>query len=498
MQMRPAGAFSRHVMRSIQHGRYTVTMTFRTVFTVMLIALVVLPTGCTTAPKIKDPRTELQDVNALPQNHLAAMRMLDAEPNDRAYLEQLHGLIWRPGYTPQVRMAALERLEERDLPGLKVTIRQRFPNLVAWEWLKQLAGVIADRGWIDLTPALVSSWARPTVFTQDETERPEYQALARLHGDERVGDMVFDLFVESRSVAQHGLRTRCWALLHRLGQRERLLDLVANAEIHPEDAMMMDLRAGVVDLGILPRNREEILWLRQLRMPARETFWAQATEAVQGMDARRRASLELRDLPVVVSAAMHEPDLLRASEAELYARLDSQLRGRKHHDARSNYNNMRNTAERLYAHRESLTWGDLAAMLLALRAFQTPEMVSHLFDYAERDRLDKTTEYGGILSLDDSGRFILQEFPPRQRRNDNTFMAPQEMFDAGYTGLFHFHYHAQKHRNVEYASPGFGDFRNANETLTNNLVFTFIDQNTLNMDFYRHGGVVVDLGEIKK
>ncbi|HRP64013.1 MAG TPA: hypothetical protein PK400_12005, partial [Phycisphaerales bacterium] len=182
-------------------------MTPRTVFTVMLLAFIVLPTGCTTAPKIKDPRAELQDVNAVPQNHLAAMRMLDAEPNDRAYLEQLHGLIWRPGYTPQVRMAALERLEERDLPGLKVTIRQRFPNLVAWEWLKQLAGVIADRGWIDLTPALVSSWARPTVFTQDETERPEYQALARLHGDERVGDMVFDLFVESRSVAQHGPRT---------------------------------------------------------------------------------------------------------------------------------------------------------------------------------------------------------------------------------------------------------------------------------------------------
>ena len=70
------------------------------------------------------------------------------------------------------------------------------------------------------------------------------------------------------------------------------------------------------------------------------------------------------------------------------------------------------------------------------------------------------------------------------------------MLDAGYTGLFHFHNHAQKHRNGMHAGPGGGDMAYADNTRANCLVLTFVDEQTLNVDYYRHDDVLVDLGVI--
>ncbi|MEE2819531.1 MAG: hypothetical protein VX615_02855, partial [Planctomycetota bacterium] len=77
---------------------------------------------------------------------------------------------------------------------------------------------------------------------------------------------------------------------------------------------------------------------------------------------------------------------------------------------------------------------------------------------------------------------------------DRRFNASQQMFDAGYTALFHFHYHAQKYRNGDHAGPGLGDKNYADSTRANCIVLTFVNEDEVNVDFYRHGGVVVDLG----
>ena len=115
----------------------------------------------------------------------------------------------------------------------------------------------------------------------------------------------------------------------------------------------------------------------------------------------------------------------------------------------------------------------IAAMLMVMRSMRVPEVVAHLFDYAERDRIDETTEYGGVIDLDERNRFEIHEFPPRIRTHDRQFNASQEMFDAGYTAVFHFHFHAQEHRNAAHAGPGLGDDRYADATRANCLVFTF-------------------------
>ena len=282
-------------------------------------------------------------------------------------------------------------------------------------------------------------------------------------------------------------------------ERDRLVALLREGTIHPDDAFLRDLRAGVLELGLVPHNREEILWLRTLRMPEHAAFWAAAVEALAEVDSARRGTMALRDLPVAVSAKSHRPVLLALSDRELLRVVTGVVRGRRHYAQGSNIEGFAGRgSEDLATHLDRLTWGDAAAMVIALEALAVPEVVVHLFDYADRDHLDETTEYGGIIRLDAQGRFEVVEFPPRVRHHDRRFNAPQAMFDASYTAIFHFHFHAQAHVNRKYAGPGFGDSNYADNTRANCLVLTFIDRDTLNVDYYRHDRVVVDLGTITR
>lgn len=81
---------------------------------------------------------------------------------------------------------------------------------------------------------------------------------------------------------------------------------------------------------------------------------------------------------------------------------------------------------------------------------------------------------------------------------DDRYLASSKLFKDGYTALYHFHNHAQKYRNERYAGPHLGDFEYADETGVNGLVFTFVDEETLNVDFYREDSFVVDLGTITR
>ena len=461
---------------------------------VFVIAAVIV-TGCTSPLPVEDPMWTLREPQEGPRRLLGAMIQLDEAPDD-AYLDALTEMMWKPGFIVGTRHAAFDRLLEYDEAGLKKTIRRRLPSLGARLWQEHLCTLIVEHGWIDLSPALVSAWARRIPYV-DDFERIEYESLVALYGSRQgVVDAVFELLVESRSGP---LRTRCWGLLFRLGYRERLITLLRDEAVDPDDLMLVDLRAAALDLGVVPRNREEILWVRKLRGPERAEFWSQATTAVQSLPQSLKLSLELRDLPIVVAAFVNKPDLLDADKQVLYERLAESLKGKPKHIDTRRYEGFPGAYDQfLAAHRNTLTWGDLAAMTLAMRAASVPEVAAHLFDYAERDRLDKTTEYGGVISLDRQGRFEVLEFLPRFRTADNRFVASQRMMDAAYTAVFHFHFHAQKHRNGRFSAPGIGDLNYAENLRANCLVFTFIDKDTLAMDFYRHSRVIVDLGEIAR
>ena len=454
--------------------------------------------GCSSnSKKDANPVETLNTPTVTTSDHIKAIDEAEGSMDDPEVVASLYRVLWKPGYSITVREAALVKLEQHDLDGLKKSIRQNLPREDSWGWLTRVCEIIAERGWVDLSPALVSSWARPTVYVKCHMERPEYKALAQLHGSENVTEVVFTMYVESKGAVNSGLRSRCWDLLHRLGQRERLVAMLESTNVPEDDALLLDLRAGAVDLGIVPMNKEEILWLRKLREPKRAEFWSRAVTVVQTLPPQRKAEVELRDLPIIVSASLYDTELLNMTRDELYARVDAYLREQKHYIQESNYDGFAGS-QRLYEYKDSLTWGDLAAMLIAVRALQVQPVVDHMFRYADRDMEDTSTEFGGVIALDSKDRFEILEFPPMVRERDNKYVSSQAMLDAGYTAIFHFHLHAQKHRNADYAGPGFGDINYADNTRANCLVFTFINEKSLNVDYYRHDRVVVDLGLIAR
>ncbi|MHC5113687.1 MAG: hypothetical protein ACYTGP_04580 [Planctomycetota bacterium] len=463
------------------------------------LLLLALP-ACSTTPIVEDPVAVLRDPAAGPRRHLVAIDMLKPlAPGDDDGWSALAGTVWRPGYRPRVRTAAIDVLRDDDAETLRKLLDRRLPRIEDWSALEVTCERVAQLGWVDLAPALVRSWARAVPGIPDR-RRPEYVALASLlGGEEQVEPYLLETFLATRSVAEQGLRTRCWELLHRLGHREALRRMLAETEPEPGDVFMLDLVRGARELSVVPHNREEVLWLRSLYMPERAAFLAETRAALAALPADRRRDLEIRHLPVVVACARHRPDLLDTDPATLHARLEARLRGGRFHAHEWNSGDAGQDARRpLERWRDELTFGDLLTFALVLEALDEPSVVTTLYAMAERDRLDDTTEYGGLVSLDDAGRFRIVEFSPKLRAGDRKFHASQAMLDAAYTALLHFHFHVQRYANREFAGPGPGDLLYAERLRANCLVLTFTGRDALNVDFYRHGPVVVDFGEIRR
>ncbi len=466
----------------------------------LALLLLFIVSACSSTPVIENPAVELDNPANRANRHRAAIDLLRTREMTEEETKVVRGVLYRDGFVVETREYALNFLAEREPQLLHETIDFHLPNMEARLWRERLCRIIAERGWTDLTPALVRAWAWPIPGWRDSMyERPEYLALASLHGEDGVMDQVYEILITYDSVAYQGLRSACWYILHDLGERDRLIALLNQTEVDEDDAFLADLRAAAVELGIVAGNREEILWIRKLREPDRRAFWNDAASIVARLPEARRGDLELRDLSILRAIARHEPDLLAKSEVDLYEMVAGHIRGQDLHRPGADASGFAaQTSEALASHREELTWGDLAAMLMVVRSIRVPEVASHLFDYAERDRIDESTEYGGVIDLDAQNRFEILEFQPRQRTHDRQFNATQEMFDAGYSAVFHFHFHAQEHRNSEHAGPGLGDDRYANATRANCLVFTIIDRDTMYIDFYRHDQVIVDLGEVTR
>jgi hypothetical protein len=427
------------------------------------------------------------------------MQVLDADPANEEYRRALRRIVIQPGWSVGLRREAWDRLVTNDPEGLKEALSLSLPKMEAFEWRREVCQRMADAGWVDMTPTLVRALAVPLPLWIPKLEdRPEYLALMRLHGD-RISDVLYDLFLAADPIKESNLRARCWELLIITGQRERLVTLLADDSKATSDTLVIDMRASARDLSIIPSNREEILWIRSLRTPQHRSFWNEAAAAVAKMPQATRTTLAPKDIPVVVAAARHQPSLLARSREELLSELSALLSGPDTMRYTANFEGYgTRAAETIGAHAGALTWGDLAAIATLRQGMQVPQVRRHLFDYADRDLADRTTEYGGIIRLDAEGRFEVVEFPPRIRGSDVRFEASQEMFDAGYVALSHFHYHAQAYENHRYCGPHIGDFTYADATGVNGLVMTFVSRNRMNVDYYRKGRVVVDLGVIER
>lgn len=481
---------------------------------VAALLLTLLP-GCASGPPA-DPLKSLNTVGR--SDHVAAIEALCAqEPLSTEASRTMRRVLVAPGYNIQAREAAFNCLAQRDRQGLIESLQIGIGRMENYEFRRWILQQIGRHGWKDFTVVVVNSWAAAVpVWGSNDLERPEYQAMRQLYGpraadgapvaqgrgdgtDAAVVDALFGVLMDAHPINQSALRARTWELLMRLGQRERLHELVTRTAYRPDDVMLRDIRQLMMDLGILPETREELLWLAKLRQTATPAYWQMAGEALKQLPEEERRKFELRGVAVAIAASRHKPELLTRTREELYEQLVALLKARQAGRYTANFEGFgEGYTEALGINRDKLTWIDLAAMLLAIDMTNNPQVRKVLFDVGDRDQQDRRTEYGGVIRITDTGAYEVLEVPPRVTGSDLRYEVPQEAFDVGYTALFHFHFHAQSYDNRAYAGPHLGDFAYANSTRANCLVFSFVNRNALDLDFYRHGPIVVDLGLVTR
>ena len=462
------------------------------------LAAAALLWGCAVRPI--DPVAALNGAGTPEQQAMAIEQLGTKASLDEEERRALRRTSFAPAVSLGTRQAAFDLMVRMDRDGLRTALETNIVRMESFEYRRWVLEEIGRRGMKDFTNVVVNSWAGPVpVWGPDERKRPEYEALAALYGPDKVADALFAVMNDANPARQAGLRARAWELLMRIGERDRLKQLVTQAAIRPDDAMLRDIKQLVQEVGILPETREELLWLAKLRQEASPAYWKMAGDALRKVPEAATRDFELRGIPVVIAAQRYAPELLGRTREELYDDLLPRLRARgaaKHSANFTGWDTGASHSENLGTQRDEVRWIDLLACEMALRMADDPSVRARLFDIADRDLQDRRTEYGGVVRLDDSGAWQVVEVRPRVTGSDTRFEAPQELFDQGYTALFHFHMHAQEFENGSYAGPHMGDFAYAGSTRANCLVFTFVRRDTMNADFYRHGPVVVDLGTV--
>lgn len=476
--------------------------------------------GCRSDPKIDaDALTAARDPRlSTPQRAAAVERAWqDAQAgrtNRTAVRGDLKDVAWSVDLPPPVRLAALRAVIEDQDPALEPDSRSMLRLMLPREPAPEVTAYLADqarlKGWTDATPALVRSLSRPRAGERIDA-RPEHRALAALHPDRSVTELVYDVFrnpPDAKTLAvvtPDRVRADAWDLLARLdptGQARAALLSSPDAATDPSLELM---RTAQRDLRVLPLTGDEYLWLVSLASPtsrASRAWWAETAAVVAQLDAGRVGKLQLRHLEPIRLAARLTPDRLARSRDELLSQVEIRLADRP---VRTRARGVRDagapTPERLAAWRDRLSWGDLVTILAIDDALRDPAVRASLLAQRDLDQADTRAEYGGLLRGDAPGDrpFAAVLYPPREgeRAGDREFVAPPDMLEQGDLALAHYHFHAQSIQNAEYASPSPPDFAYAARFGRTCLVITSIASTTLSADYLQPDGVVLDLGDVR-
>lgn len=433
--------------------------------------------------------------------------------------EAIKRVVW--GANPeQVRLHALRTLAgdetEVGLADTESLMGFLLPTEGNLRVLAFIGETVASRGWVDVTPALIRSYARPTAMV-DDADRAERGAIERLHSGKSVEEVAFEVFLyRPGSAGEQGLaldraekaRLAAWDLLGRLDpEGSARVKLMSGGVGSGSADPTLDVLRAAAGLGVVPVTSSELEWVRGVfasQAAEDRAWWAQVTSAVEKLGEEQRVGLRVRHLEPVRWAAAHQPDLLVMGRAELLSDLKGRLSGRKVYRREREGQGFGMGEPETIEHWESrLSWGDMLAIRVIDQAMEHPAVANALFAQAEEDRRDTSTEHGGVLSMVATGageESAVYPFPPRasQRFGDRRFVASDDMFRSSGRSLAHYHFHVQEARNRAYAGPGEGDMEYARAHGRNCLVLTSVQDDVMNVDYYQSNGAVVDLGELRR
>jgi hypothetical protein len=442
-------------------------------------------------------------------------------------------VLWKSAAPDVLRQRAWELLltdtSEAGLADTQKFLSLRLPTESQWRIVKAYCESIVSRasdpGWRTVTASLVRSYARKVPAPPDD-QRPERDALLATHPGSDLTSVVFDVFVHPSEngapkypddSAQRS-REAAWDLLGRLdpdGSRRAVLASGATSN----DPAIRDINRCAHDLGVVPITGSELNWMRGLmddKDRRNAAWWTETSSAVGRLGPEQRRGLRLRHLEPLRWATANKPEWVRAPREQLYAELTRRLEGRRiwlNTEGSIGMDGKSHEMPRDWAN--ELTWGDLLSILVIDEAIHHPGMPAELFAQAFADQADTTTEYGGLLWSADqggvvpgsargaksqpaAGAFAVRSYQPRptERKDDRTFIAPEEMFTDSARAIAHYHFHVQSPNNSDYAGPGRGDLDYATMHGRNCVVFTSVREGVMDADYYQSNGVVIDLGEI--
>ena len=461
--------------------------------------------GCSTSPAAyDDPIAVMNDPKTISRSRINAMKQAEIEETDnperiKALKEIMTG---RGGHPLKVRVEAFNELLSHDEEDAKATLYYRLPTIPSNDLVAYLCNKIADEYWTEMTPSLVRSLS---TGNRDIPimDRPDTKALLRLHPGQSLNEIILNVVKQQGTgLLASRWRMSAWELLNKLGTPENELHTWLNDDslYKKGDSFFDALHRGFVELGVVPTTVEEVKWLIALQDDSYSQWWAKCRAAVGIIPEINRKGIALRHLAVLVIVQQYHPDWLKHNRDELYSQLASQLENRQHYLSGMVGQGVSKPLhpQLITDWQEQLTWPDLITIKLADTLVHDPAIRAPLFKLVASDHLDESTEYGGILDVNDDAATTLIPMPPHRAYNDTRYRASSKMVERGYTAPFHFHLHVQEEKNRQYAGPGSGDLNYAQLMQINGLVFTSINADTLNVDYYQPGHISVDLGVLTR
>lgn len=144
-----------------------------------------------------------------------------------------------------------------------------------------------------------------------------------------------------------------------------------------------------------------------------------------------------------------------------------------------------------------LTEWDRLSLRLVQTAFDSNEVRTTLFRTRDLDLQDRSTEWGGTLDWRDDV-WLIEAAPGQSHADDSVFHRCPSDFRKIFGGAIPFHFHARLLDMSAVAGPGGTDLQAAEAHGVPALVITSLSKDRLQIDWYRRGGLVVDLGEIAR
>lgn len=453
------------------------------------VALSVLA-GCASRAS-KDPIGVFLNQDTAPAERMEAIQHITPEHplyNDPTYVRALEIVAWSGGHPVELRREAIDRLIEKDPEAFRSDLETRIVTLDDWPVMRHIFERGIHEQWEGFTTVAVLSYARPSQVYPDD-RRPEREVIRQLNPGREVEMVVYDMFVGREGNARLEYQIAAWQLLCRLVEAEKLRAMLQAA---PADSILVaDLQGAAEVLDVLPVTREQLMWLMWVRVHEDGAYWRRVSQKAQYLQAPERSGLALRHLAMLDAL----PGVERAAGS---SQLQERIRGRiEQQDHQARTDGVAVTSESWEDAAPHLVWGDLAMIYIIQNAMQDPALTDRFFGLAMADQMDHYTEHGGVLASRNGGIAPI-DVPPDLRVHDRTFYAPVVLIERMYTSLGHYHFHAQTFRNGAYAGPGAGDLEFANRHGAACIVLTFIDRSTLNVDYYQPGGVVIDLGMIRR